>query len=60
MMESVPMPPPILFMAREPLVAGRENEYRKIEVETARLSAKLGCPHPETSRNPSALSTHIP
>jgi hypothetical protein len=39
-------PPPILLIAREPLVAGRENEYWEIEVETARLSAKLGCPHP--------------
>ncbi|HYL76356.1 MAG TPA: hypothetical protein VEU96_19245 [Bryobacteraceae bacterium] len=46
MMQSVPTPPPILFIAREPLVAGRENAYRKIEEETARLSATLGCPHP--------------
>jgi hypothetical protein len=28
------------------LVAGRENAYREIEEETARLSASLGCPHP--------------
>ena len=40
------MPSPILFIAREPLVAGRENAYREIEEETARLSARLGCPHP--------------
>jgi hypothetical protein len=45
-MQSVPMPRPILFIAREPLVAGGENAYREIEEETARLSAKLGCPHP--------------
>src|SRR5215472_7411436 len=44
--QSVPMPPPILLIAREPLVAGRENAYREIEEESARLSAKLGCPHP--------------
>jgi hypothetical protein len=36
----------VLLIAREPLVAGRENAYREIEEETARLSAKLGCPHP--------------
>ena len=46
LMQSVPMPPPILLIAREPLVAGRENAYREIEEETARLSAKLACPHP--------------
>src|SRR5215469_3414704 len=46
MMQSVPMPAPILLIAREPLVAGRENAYREIEEESARLSAKLGCPHP--------------
>ena len=46
MMESVPMPSPILLIAREPLVAGRENAYREIEEETARLSASFGCPHP--------------
>src|SRR5437660_12853369 len=46
MMQSAPMPTPILFIAREPLVAGRENAYREIEEETARLSARLGCPHP--------------
>ena len=45
MMQSVRMPSPILFIAREPLVAGRENAYREIEEETARLSARLGCPH---------------
>ncbi len=39
-------PPPILFVAREPLVAGHEVDYRRIEEETARLSAALGCPHP--------------
>ena len=46
MMQSTRIPPPILFIAREPLVAGRENEYREIEEETARLSVSLGCPHP--------------
>src|SRR5260370_9511700 len=46
MMQSVPKPSPILYIAREPLVAGRENTYREIEEETARLSARLGCPHP--------------
>jgi hypothetical protein len=45
-MQSVPVPSPILYIAREPLVAGRENAYREIEEETARLSARLGCPHP--------------
>jgi len=40
------MPPPILFIAREPLLTGHEDEYREIEEETARLSAELGCPHP--------------
>jgi hypothetical protein len=45
-MQSVPTPMPILFIAREPLVAGRENAYREIEEETARLSATLRCPHP--------------
>lgn len=46
MMQSVPTPQPIVLIAREPLVAGRETAYREIEEETARLSAKLGCPHP--------------
>ena len=46
MMQSATMPPPILLIAREPLVAGREKAYREIEEETAHLSAKLGCPHP--------------
>ena len=46
MMQSVAMPPPILLIAREPLVADHENAYREIEEETARLSAKLRCPHP--------------
>ena len=45
-MHSVPVPSPILLIAREPLVAGRENEYREIEEETTGLSARLGCPHP--------------
>ncbi len=46
MMQSAPMPQPILFIAREPLLPGGENAYREIEEETARLSARLGCPHP--------------
>src|SRR5215510_1992263 len=46
MLQSASAPPPILLIAREPLVAGHENAYREIEEETARLSAKLGCPHP--------------
>ena len=46
MQQSVPVPSPILYIAREPLVAGGENAYREIEEETARLGAKLGCPHP--------------
>src|SRR5437773_9923856 len=46
MMQSAPMPSPILFIAREPLVPGRENAYREDEAENARLSARLGCPHP--------------
>ncbi len=44
--QSAALPPAILFIAREPLVAGREDTYREIEEETARLSASLGCPHP--------------
>jgi hypothetical protein len=39
-------PPPILYIAREPILAGHEAEYRAIEEDTARLSATLGCPHP--------------
>ena len=39
-------PAPILFIAREPLVAGREDAYREIEEQTGRLSVELGCPHP--------------
>ena len=46
MMQCAPMPTTILFIAREPLVPSRENAYREIEEETARLSAELGCPHP--------------
>jgi hypothetical protein len=46
MMQSAQVPPPILLIAREPLLPGGEKEYRKIEEETARLSVKLGCPHP--------------
>lgn len=46
MMQSAAIPQPILLIAREPLAAGREKEYREIEEETARLSAQLGCPHP--------------
>jgi len=47
MMQAVQMQPPqILLIAREPLKPGGETEYREIEEETARLSAKLGCPHP--------------
>ena len=46
MMQCAPIPTTILFIAREPLVPSRENAYREIEEETARLSAELGCPHP--------------
>src|SRR5438876_5762161 len=46
MMESVPMPSPLLRIRRWPLVAGRENVCREIEEETARHSTKLRCPHP--------------
>src|SRR5215831_6658253 len=46
MAQSDATPPPIILIAREPLVAGREDVYREIEEETALLSAKLGCPHP--------------
>jgi hypothetical protein len=45
MMQSVRVPPPILLIAREPLLPGGEKKYREIEEETARLSVKLGCPH---------------
>src|SRR6516225_7545907 len=46
MMQCAPIPTTIPFVAREPLVPSRENSYREIEEETARLSAELGCPHP--------------
>jgi len=46
MMQSAQVPQPILFIAREPLLPGGEKQYREIEEETARLSVKLGCPHP--------------
>ena len=40
------LPPRVLFIAREPLLAGGEEAYHEIEEETARLCASLGCPHP--------------
>lgn len=46
MTQPAPTPTLILYIAREPLVAGRENAYREIEEQTARLSVKRGCPHP--------------
>src|SRR5215471_19204728 len=39
-------PAQILLIAREPLKPGHEVAYWKIEEDTARLSVKLGCPHP--------------
>ena len=41
-----PAAPPILLIAREPILPGGASAYREIEEETARLSAALGCPHP--------------
>ena len=38
--------PKILLVAREPLKPAAKAEYDRIESDTARLAAKLGCPHP--------------
>jgi hypothetical protein len=39
-------PPHILQIYREPLKPGREAAYQANENDTARICAKLGCPHP--------------
>ena len=39
-------PPQLLQIYREPLKPGREAEYHRIEEDTARVAAALGCPHP--------------
>ena len=39
-------PPQILQIHREALKPGSEAVYQDIEEDTARLQAKLGCPHP--------------
>ena len=36
----------ILQVVREMVLAGREDEYRQVEIETARACAEFGCPHP--------------
>ena len=41
-----PQPPRILQVVREPLRAGVEAEYDRIESEIAREGARLRCPHP--------------
>jgi hypothetical protein len=43
---ATPSQPQILQIYREPLKPGSESAYRRIEQDTARLSAALGCPHP--------------
>ena len=55
MMMQTPTPrptPKILLIAREPIQAGGEAEYDRIESETARLAAKLACPHPYLALKP--------
>src|SRR5215472_8382522 len=44
--------PRILLIAREPLKPGAEAEYDRIESETAKLAAKLRCPHPYLALQP--------
>jgi hypothetical protein len=39
-------PPQILQIVREPIKPGKDDAYRAIEEETARISAAQGCPHP--------------
>ena len=46
MMSSAAQPPQILQIHREALKPGQEAEYARIEDDTARLCASLGCPHP--------------
>ena len=49
----MPQPAPtILLIARESLKPGTEEEYDRIESETAVLAAKLGCPHPYLALQP--------
>lgn len=44
--------PRILLIAREPLKSGAEEEYDRIESNTAMLAAELGCPHPYLALQP--------
>jgi hypothetical protein len=39
-------PPAILQVYREPLKPGVRTEYDRLETDTARQCARLGCPHP--------------
>src|SRR5712692_8443820 len=41
-----PQPPQILQIYREPLKPGSEAAYGEIEEDTARICARLKCPHP--------------
>jgi hypothetical protein len=41
-----PEPPPILQIHREALKPGSEAAYQEIEEDTARICARLRCPHP--------------
>jgi hypothetical protein len=45
-METIPKPPPLLQIFRERVKPGSEGAYREVEEDTARLGARLGCPHP--------------
>lgn len=55
MMMQAPAPPStpkILLIAREPIQPGGEATYDRIESDTARLAAKLACPHPYLALEP--------
>jgi len=44
--------PKILLIAREPIQPGAAANYDRIESDTARLAAKLACPHPYLALEP--------
>lgn len=45
-MTRAPRPPAILQIHREKVIPGCEAAYDAIEADTARVCARLGCPHP--------------
>src|SRR6201993_1931523 len=47
-----PSTPKVLLIAREPIQPGGAAKYDRIESETARLAAKLACPHPYLALKP--------